>query len=309
MFDVTAALRAVGLPAADAHDLPDSTQRFPDGAHYRFEVAGVETVAAMEAVVDESRKRRVPIHRVIATVGGATLLTMAELREFAALSQEAGIEVIMGPSPSRGWDTGRQLVTPEGFVSGYRVRGTDNLNNLLRDIDRCLDAGIRGFLIVDEGLLELLAELRAKGVLPAETVLKVSVFAGHGNPAGARLLERLGANTFNPLADLSPAMLAAIRQAVSIPMDVYTALVDAMGGFCRFWEADLLARVCAPCYFKIEPGESETKLYKPWQAEFHPFWCREKVKMAAIISELIERKDDSIIRSDFQPADLTLCRP
>ena len=78
-----------------------------------------------------------------------------------------------------------------------RIRGQDNLYMWLKEFDRCLNAGIRGFLIVDEGLLEVVSKMREDGVIPKDTIFKVSVFAGHGNALGAKLLERLGANSFN----------------------------------------------------------------------------------------------------------------
>jgi hypothetical protein len=71
------------------------------------------------------------------------------------------------------------------------------------------------------------------------------------------LLERLGASTFNPVADLGIPQPATIRQSISIPLDVYVYVVDAMSGFNRFYDTPEIARVCAPCSFKIEPGPSE----------------------------------------------------
>jgi hypothetical protein len=225
----------------------------------------------------------------------------------ARLGMESRIEIIMVPAPTRSWDTGRQVATPEGYVSGFRTRGSDNLRYALDDIFRCIEAGIRGFLVVDEGLLWLLSEMRKAGDIPKEVVFKVSVFAGHGSPAGAILLERLGANTFNPLADLTPSMYASIRKAVKIPLDVYISLVDAMGGYNRSWEAAELARVTAPCYFKIEPGASEGSIYKPYVTEeFHKGLVREKVKMAKIIKELVDSINPAIRCSEAGPADLTL---
>jgi hypothetical protein len=304
------ALEKLGIPSRDRNELPDSGRTFPDGAHYRIEIAGVEGVPALEALIDESLKRNTPVHRVIATVGGATLLTQSELRDFAQLAHEAKIQVVMGPAPVRGWDLGRQVVTSEGLVSGYRLRGSDGLATWLRDVERCLEAGIRGFLVVDEGMIWVLNEMKKAGALPEEVVLKCSVFAGHGNAAGAKVIEHLGADSFNPLADLPLAMLASIRSAITIPMDVYLYIVDAMGGFNRFWEGAEIARVCAPVYFKIEPGLSEAGLYKPWVApDFHSFWCREKVKHAAIINELVQRVNPAIMGSGSGPADLTLPKP
>ncbi len=310
MPDLVGALGGLGLPTHDPHDLPSSSLRFPDGGHYRIEIAGVEGVTALQALIDESGRRGTTVHRVIATVGGATLLTLSELRDFAALAREAKLQVVMAPGPIRGWDTGRQLVTSEGLVSGYRLRGADGLATWFRDVERCLEAGIRGFLVVDEGVMWALGEMKKAGVLAPDVVLKCSVFAGHGNPAGAKVIESLGASSFNPLADLSLAMLAGIRKVLTIPMDVYVYLVDAMGGFNRFWEAAEIARVAAPVYFKIEPGPSEAALYKPWVTpEFQAFWVREKVKHAAIVNELVQRVNPEIKASGCGPADLTLPQP
>lgn len=300
-------LEKYGIPGRDPHHLPSSDARFPDGAHYRIEIAGVERASALEAMLDESEKRATPIHRVIATVGGATLITMDELKAYARLAHDAGVEVIITLGGSRGWDTGRQIATREGLVSGMRVRGSDNLAYVVGDVLRCVEAGFRGFLVVDEGLLWLLSEMRERGDLPEDSIFKVSVFAGHGNAAGARVLERLGANTFNPLADMNLAMLASIRQAVRIPMDVYLTIVDAMGGFNRFWEASEIARVSAPCYFKFEPGASEDTIYKPWVSpEFHEFFTREKVRLASIAVELIARCNPEIKMSGRAPTDLAV---
>jgi hypothetical protein len=305
--EVWSKLERYGIPGRDPHDIPSSGARFPDGAHYRIEIAGVERASALEAMLDESEKRGIPVHRVIATVGGATLITMDELKAYARLAHDAGVEVIATLGGSRGWDTGRQIATREGIVSGMRVRGADNLAYVVADLLRCVEAGFRGFLVVDEGLLWLLSQMREKGDLPEDCIFKVSVFAGHANAAGAKVLESLGANTFNPVADLSIPMLAGIRQAVSIPMDVYLSIVDAMGGFNRFWEAAEIARVSAPCYFKFEPGASEDTVYKPWVTpEFHDFFTREKVRMASIAAELIGRCNPEIKMSGRAPADLAV---
>lgn len=307
MQGLETALAEMGLPGGDRHDHPTSPIAFPDGAHYRIEISGVERVSALETMLGEAKRLAVPVHRVIATVGGATYLTASELRDFAALSRENHLEVIMTLGPRRGWDTGRQIATAEGLVSGMRLRGMDAVRHWLRDMERCLEAGFRGFLVADEGLLWLLSGLRERGVIPPETVFKLSVFAGQASAAGARVAQHLGASTFNPLADLSVAMLAAIRTTISIPMDVYMCLVNAMGGFVRFYEAAEIARVAAPCYFKFEPGSSESEVYAPWNtAAYHDAMVRERVRNAAVVMELIERENSAIRCSPARPTDLTL---
>lgn len=303
-------LKDLGYPTSDAYDLPSSPHRFPDGAHFRNEVAGIEDFKCLEAMAEEAEKRAVKIHRLIATVGGATLLTFSELKDMAQLAAEKKYEVIVNPFPSRGWDSGRQYTTPEGYVSGMRVRGMDNVYLLLKDIERCIEAGFRGFLACDEGMLSLLSKLRENGTFPSDVIFKCSVFAGHGSPAGAKLLESLGANTFNPLADLTLPMLAAIRKVVKLPLDVYVSLVDAMGGFYRFSEAAELARICAPIYFKYEPGKSEGDIYKTWvQSEYKAFLVREKVRQVQCLMEWVERLGPDMICSQNGPSDLAIPQP
>jgi len=43
--------------------------------------------------------------------------------------------------------------SPEGMVLSGRLRGLDQLRYALEDILRAVDAGIRGFLIADSGLI------------------------------------------------------------------------------------------------------------------------------------------------------------
>ena len=279
-----------GVPGRDSYELPTSVKRFPDECHYRMEISGVERPSTLEALIDEMEKRDVPVHRLISMVMGATLLSDDELEEFARLARDAKLEVIVTPGPRTVWDLGGQIRTPEGALSGLRFRGSDNLAYVIADIKRAIEFGFRGFLVVDEGLLWLLNEMRKAGDLPKDVVFKISIFAGHASAAGAKVLEMLGANTFNPVADLTLPMLAAIRKAVSIPIDVHVYLFDSWGGFNRFWETPEITRVAAPCYYKIEPGASIGSLYKPWVSPEHlAFLAREKVKQAEIIISLIEK--------------------
>ncbi len=311
---VAALMEKYGVPGRDAFDLPTSPHRFPDGAQYRMEISGVERPEVLEAIVDEAQKRNIPVHRMISAVMGATLLTRSELKEFAKIAAEARVEVILTPGPRSGWDTGRQLVTPEGGLSGLRFRGADQLRYVIADILRAVELGFRGFLVLDEGLLWLLSQMRAQGDLPSDVVFKVSIFAGHGNPAGAKVLEQLGANTFNPVADLDLPELAAIRKAVKIPMDLHIFLTDSFGGFNRFYDGPEMVRVCAPCYFKHEPGPAcvvgPGALYKPWvSGKTLADWGREKVKHAEILHELIQASYPGAVLSGWGPADLAIPQP
>lgn len=99
MNNLEQALEELGLPTNDNNHLPSSKLRFPDGGHYRIEISGVERVSSLQTLIKEAEQLQIPIHRIIATVGGATYLTQAELHDFAQLAREQKIEVVMTPGP------------------------------------------------------------------------------------------------------------------------------------------------------------------------------------------------------------------
>jgi len=298
----------LGVPGRDPWSLPTSPHTFPDGAHFRIEIAGVERASTLEAMVEEARKKKIIIHRAIATVGGSTMLGFSELQAMALLAREEKIEVIMTVGHRKGWDAGsKELSSPEGSMQGFRLRGSDNLSYWLADMMRNLEAGFRGFLVYDEGLLLILNRMRQEGFIPPETIFKFSVFGGYASAAGAKVVESLGASTLNPISDVSLPILAGIRQAVRIPLDIYLLIVDSFGGMFRAYEAPEIARVAAPCYFKFEPGASEGEIYKPWVSEaWHRDFIREKVRLASIVMELMDRHAPHLKTSDQGAPDLVL---
>jgi hypothetical protein len=286
--DGAAILSAQGLPHTDDYALTPSPKRFDDGGSYRLEVSGVERLTTLEALLDESDKQDVFINRIVAFGGGSTLLSTSELHDVATLSAENGIELIAVPGPRTGWDLGRQALSTEGQAGGRRVRGLDNVRYLLDDYLRMFSAGIRGVLVWDEGVLDILNRARDAGHIPADVKFKISVYAGHANPASIRILQDLGADSVNPVGDLTRPMLAAIRGNVDIPLDVWAETFESFGGMNRMWEAGAIAQVAAPVYFKIEPGESEAVMYNGWiEPEYHERLVRHKVRHAAIINELV----------------------
>ena len=114
----------------------------------------------------------------------------------------------------------------------------------------------------------------------------------------------------NPSSDVSLPILASIRKTVRLPLDVYIIIVDAFGGMFRAYEAPEIARVASPCYFKFEPGTSEGDIYKPWVSEeWHKSFVKEKVKIASIVLELMERHGKLLKCSLRGPSDLVLPCP
>jgi hypothetical protein len=195
------------------------------------------------------------------------------------------------------------------MMQGFRLRGSDNISYWIADMMRNIEAGFRGFLVYDEGLLSILNKMRAENFIPSDTFFKFSVFGGYGSAAGAKVIENLGANTMNPISDVSLPILASIRKAVKIPLDVYIIIVDSFGGMFRAFEAPEIIRVASPCYLKFEPGTSEGDIYKPWITEdFHRHLICQKVKMASIIKEIVDKHAPELKMSGKGPADLTLTK-
>ncbi len=300
-----------GIPGRDAYELPTSTKTFPDGANYRIEIAGVERASTMEAMIDEARKRNVTVHRAIAAVGGSTYCDFEELKAMAQMAYDEKIEVVMTVGHRKAWDAGaKEISTSEGAMQGFRLRGSDNISYYLADVMRNVEAGHRGFLVYDEGALFILNKMRQEGFIPKETIFKFSVFGGYCSAAGAKVVATMGVNSLNPISDVSLPILGGIRKAIDIPLDVYIIIVDAFGGMYRVYETPEIARVASPVYFKIEPGTSEGDIYKPWiTEEFHQRLIREKVKMASIIQEIMERHAPELKTSEKGPDDLVLPVP
>ncbi len=301
-------LEKVGLPGRD--ELVPSTKTFPDGAHYRMEISGVERPSTIEALIDESDKRNMPIHRLISVVMGATLLDDKELKDFAQMAADARMEVILTPGPRAIWDIGRQIATPEGALSGLRFRGAEGMAHYLADVLRAIDLGFKGFLCIDEGMMMTLNKLKELGEIPKDIVFKVSIFAGHASPAGAKLLESLGATTFNPTGDLDLPKLCSLRKAVDFPIDLHVMLFKSMGSFNRLYETPDMAKYCSPVYYKIEPGESVGGLYAPWVSpDLLAFFAREKVKYCEFIHNLIQDTYPELKMSGRGPSDLAIPQP
>lgn len=301
----------MGITGRDLWDIPTSTKTFPDGEHYRIEIAGVEHATTMEAMIDEARKRKIAVHRAIAAVGGSTFCDLQELKAMAQMAYEEKIEVIMTVGPRKSWDPGsKEISTNEGMMQGFRLRGSDHISYWIADMMRSIEVGFRGFLVYDEGILFIVDKMRREGFIPKETIFKFSVFGGYCSAAGAKVIESMGANTMNPSSDVSLPILAGIRRTVNIPLDVYIIIVDSFGGMFRAYETPEIGRVASPCYFKFEPGTSEGDIYKPWVAEsWHREFIKQKVKIASIVMEIMEKHAPQLKMSPKGPADLVLHAP
>src|SRR5436309_96924 len=151
----------------------------------------------------------------------------------------------------------------------------------------------------DAGLLWVLGEMRREGVLPRELVIKVSVMMGAANPASIKLMERLGADTYNIPTDLTLAQIAAIRQATDIPLDIYVEAPDDLGGFIRHYEIPEIIRVASPVYIKF--GLRNAPNVYPSGTHLEPqvlALSAERVRRARLGLEMIRRYSPQFVASD-----------
>jgi hypothetical protein len=243
-------LESIGLPRGELNALPSSERRFPDGAQYRIEIPSTEGPRCLAAVLDEAERRGVRVHR-ISQGSGVFLQTDEELDEMARLAADARVEVSLFARPNAGWDTSAAARSPAGSWLAASSRGQEQVVHALADARRAADHGFRSVLIADVGVLSVFDAMRRAGGLPEDMQAKISVMLPAANPAAARVLEELGADTLNLPTDLSLAQIAAVRAAVDIPLDVYVEAPDNVGGFVRLHEIPELIRIAAPVYVKF----------------------------------------------------------
>ncbi len=200
-------------------------------------------------MLEHAKKQGVNINRVDETYG-IFRHTLSEIKDYAKIANDFGCELNMSVGPRATYDTGATVHTSQGVRVGYRLRGMEQVIRAVEDIKRAVDCGIRGILIYDEGLLWLVNEMRKAGKLPQNMHFKTSAHCGHCNPVSFMVLENLGADSINPIRDLSLPMLAALRRGTSLPLDLHTDNPPASGGFIRSYEAPEIVRVASPCHLK-----------------------------------------------------------
>ena len=297
-------LTTKGFPPGELYDLPTSQKRFPDGAQYRIEIPSTEGPRALAAVLEEAERYGVTIHRV-SQGSGIWMLTDEEIHEMCRLGAEAGIEVSLFVGPRAAWGTSAQVRSSAGANLGARLRGMDEVVYATEDIIRGCELGLRSVLVADEGQLWLVNEMKKAGKLPADLVIKISVQMGAANPIAIKLLEDLGAGTYNSPTDMTLPQMAAIRAAIDIPLDVYVEAPDDFGGFVRHYEAPELIRVASPVYVKL--GLRNAANIYPSGIHIEDLaikQSRERVRRAALVMNIIKRYASDAVNGEVGAADL-----
>ncbi|WP_194778204.1 peptidase [Pararhodonellum marinum] len=282
MKESRAFLRKIGMPDGDAFNLPSSDKRFPDGAQYRFEVPGIQGPVAMKALLEEVNKLDLVIHRVTQTKG-IMMLTDAEISKMVQLAKDHQVELVLAVGPRATTDTSASVNTPEGQRMGYRLRGQEQIVRAMEEIRRAVQLGCFSFLVYDEGSLWVFNEMRKAGEIPSECKFKVSAHTGHGNPCSGKLLEQIGANSINPVRDIQLPMLASLRQAIDLPIDIHTENPASTGGFIRHYEVPEMIRVASPIYLKTGGSVAKNHSWETTEAD-----ARQRAKQVSLVKRMID---------------------
>ena len=284
-------LKSIGLPEGDFYSLPMSEKRFSDSGQYRFEVPGIQGPKVMEALLEEMDKYGIWLHRVTQTKGIMSL-TDNEISEMVRLAKQAQLELILAIGPRATTDTSASVNTPEGVRMGYRLRGQEQIVRAIEDVKRAASFGCRGFLVYDEGCLWVLNELRKAGQIPADCHFKISAHTGLANPCSTRLLESIGADSINPVRDIQLQMLAAMRYAIDIPIDIHTENPKSTGGFIRHYEVPDMIRVAAPIYLKTGGSVAQTH---SWDSTADD--AKKRAKQVSLVKRVIDSYYNEAVQS------------
>jgi len=296
MDDTKKFLKKIGI--VDASKDYNSPKRFSDGGQYRFEVPGIQSPKTMKALLESSAKNEIFIHRVTQTKG-IMMLTDEEITEMVGMAKDYGCELFLSVGPRATYDTSATVHTKEGSRIGYRLRGYDNLLYAIEDVKRACKLGVRGILLYDEGLLWVLNQMRRESEIPENVHFKLSAHAGHSNPASAKLLESNGLNSLNPVRDLQIPMIAAIRNATDMSLDLHTENPKSTGGFIRHYEVPSFIKVASPVYLKTGGSVATNHNWDTTQAE-----AIARIKQVKLVKRMIEEYYPEAIVSPNRSHDL-----
>lgn len=291
-------LKKIGIK--ETFDEFKSYKRFNDSGQYRFEVPGIQSPKTMDALLKESVKNNVFIHRVTQTKG-IMLLSDEDIIEMVNLAKEYGCELFLSVGPRATYDTSATVHTKEGSRIGYRLRGYDNLVYAIEDVKRACKFGVRGILLYDEGLLWVLNKMRKDGEIPENTHFKLSAHAGHSNPASAKLLEENGLDSLNPVRDLQIPMIAAIRNACDMAIDLHTENPKSTGGFIRHYEVPKFIDVAAPVYLKTGGSVAASHNWDTTEKE-----AIARIKQVMLVKRVIDTYCPQAIVSPAKSDDLSV---
>lgn len=248
------------FPASDDYERTDSKHHYADDSDFKIEMLP-GSVEEYNTLLDRAETEGIQVNKIV-DVTGTTFESTETILEKCRIARENDVQLLM--EPGRGHeasDNSQQMAL--GAMPGGKLRGEDTLVYTLSEMKRASDLGCRGFNLQDEGLLHIALQMRDDGVLPSDTVFKLSSAFHIANPASMQFWsDQLGSHdSINPARDLTIPMLGAIRDVTAQPMDIHA-----------FWYQDVvrtpempeIVRVASPVSIKNfrtpRPGTGSTTI-------------------------------------------------
>ena len=255
-----------------------------DSRDVSFEFPSIEHPALLQVLLEEAKRRSVPIHR-ISMGGGTRMLTNGEREDMLSQAHEHGIDVYSFISSRNSFEP----LVDKG--AGDQLRGEVAFQDAIEELHRCSEWGIDGVLVADLGLLDAANKLRMSGDLLG-LAFKTSVVIAPTNAATAQLYERLGATSINVSGSSTIDDLAAMRSRLSssTSLDIYIEISADLAGGLRYRDAAALVEEAAPVHLKFGLLNAPT-LY-PYGAHLEAIaqqTAREKVRRAQLVCEDLAR--------------------
>ena len=119
--------------------------------------------------------------------------------------------------------------------------------------------------------------------------------------AYVKLLEENGLNSFNPVRDLQIPMIAAIRKAVYMPLDLHTENPKSTGGFIRHYEVPKIIKVASPVYLKTGGSVAQSHNWDTSEKE-----AIARIKQVKLVKRMIDQYYSDAISSPKGSNDLSI---
>ena len=264
--------------------IPAQIGDMSDSHDVSFEFPSIEHPALLRELLEEAKRRAVPIHRV-SMGGGTRMLTNGERDDMLSQAHEHGIDVYSFISSRNSFEN----LVDKG--AGEQLRGEVAFHDAIEELYRCSEWGIDGVLLADLGFLDAANKLRISGDLHG-LAFKTSVAIAPMNATAAALYERLGATSINVSGSSTIDDLGAMRSRLSgsTTLDIYIEISSDLSGGLRYRDAAALVEAAAPVHLKF--GLLNAPNLYPYGAHLEPIALkvtREKIRRAELVCEELMR--------------------
>ncbi|MFT5104033.1 MAG: hypothetical protein ACI86C_001694, partial [Candidatus Latescibacterota bacterium] len=221
-----------GYAYTDYAQLKPSLQTFKNGGQYGVEIPVINSLKVLEQTVRAIEDTGICVTRFNET-HGSFLLSDSELLEMLRVCREQNFGIVIGLGPRPEYDIKGSFYRSEfGLEMGRRNNNLDAVKQCVEEAIRLAELGCRGITVYDEGVLKVLAEMRAQGYLPRNLKLKTSTHMMCANPWIGSIFHENGADSVTTAHDLGLPVIQELRKLnPGLVLDVPTDVYKTKGGF------------------------------------------------------------------------------